>query len=266
MIGYIYKTTNLVNNKCYIGKHESSEYDPSYFGSGKILRRAIDKYGINNFANEIIDTADSYNELNEKEKEYIARYKEQYGSDCYNLAHGGDGGDVFRYQPYEVKEKFVAKMANINKKRCNTKEFKEKISVATKKRYEDKKKRDAHSEKIKKVWSNEELRSNQSKKLKDYYSNHKHDCSFNYIPCVFELKDIKIEFESIKALQQFLIDEYQYNPDRRTFAKLMEMGRMGIPYKPFHKNNIKLQKLNGMLIYKLGKSVETNGDECSRVG
>lgn len=46
----------------------------------------------------------------------------------------------------------------------------------------------------------------------------------------------------------------------------MELGEQGIPYKPFHKNNEKLQRLNGMLIYKLDKSVETSGDECSRVG
>ena len=46
----------------------------------------------------------------------------------------------------------------------------------------------------------------------------------------------------------------------------MELGSQGIPYKPYHRNNVKLQKLNGMLIYKLDKSVETNGDECSHVG
>ena len=68
MIGYIYKTTNKINQKIYIGKHQSSEYDNRYFGSGKILRRAIEKYGIENFANEMIDTADTDEELNQKEK------------------------------------------------------------------------------------------------------------------------------------------------------------------------------------------------------
>lgn len=41
MIGYIYKTTNILNNKIYIGKHSSNTYDPTYFGSGKILKQAI---------------------------------------------------------------------------------------------------------------------------------------------------------------------------------------------------------------------------------
>lgn len=123
-----------------------------------------------------------------------------------------------------------------------------------------------HSDKIKQVWSNSELRSQQSKRLKEYYAHHQHDCSFNYIPCIFKLNDIEKHFESIKDLRQFLIDEYEYNPDRRTFNRLMSMGQQNIPYKPFHKNNEKLQRLNGMLIYKLDKSVETNGDECSHVG
>ncbi len=266
MIGYIYKTTNLINKKCYIGKHQSPEYDAKYFGSGKILRRAIKKYGIENFVNEIIDTANTEEELNDKEKYYIKYYKEYLGKDCYNLANGGDGGDVFKYQSPEEKELFISKMTDINRQRCNTEEFKQKLSKATKERYSNPEERKIHSEKIKKVWSNPKLRRNQSEKLKEYYSNHKHDCSFNYIPCVFKLNDIEIQFDSIKDLREYLIKEYQYNPDRRTFNKLMELGRQGIPYKPFHKNNEKLQRLKGMLIYKIDESVETNGDECSRVG
>lgn len=266
MIGYIYKTTNKINQKIYIGKHQSSEYDDKYFGSGKILRRAIEKYGIENFINEIIDIADTDEELNEKEKHYIKLYKDLYGKNCYNLASGGDGGDVFKYQSLEDKQKFVDKMTAINKKRCNTEEFKNKLSKATSKRYQDISERKLHSEKIREVWSNQDLREEQSKKLKEYYSKNEHDCSFNFISCAFELNDIKITFESIKDLRKYLLEEYQYNPDRRTFNKLMELGKRGIPYRPFHKNNEKLQRLNGMLIYKLDKSVETNGDECSRVG
>jgi hypothetical protein len=34
--GYIYKTTNLLNNRIYIGKHKG-EYNPNYFGSGLII-------------------------------------------------------------------------------------------------------------------------------------------------------------------------------------------------------------------------------------
>lgn len=266
MIGYIYKTTNTINKKIYIGKHQSSEYDDKYFGSGKILKRAIDKYGIENFINEIIDIADTDDELNEKEKYYIKYYKDLYGENCYNLANGGDGGDVFKYQPLENKQHFIDKMTIINKQRCNTEDFKNKLSKATSKRYQDINERKSHSKKAKEVWSDEKLRKEQSDRLKDYYSTHEHDCSFNFISCVFKLNDTIIQFESIKDLRKYLLEEYQYNPDRRTFNRLMELGRQGIPYKPFHKNNEKLRKLSGMLIYKLDKSVETNSDECNCVG
>ena len=42
MFGYIYKTTNLLNNKIYIGQHKSELFDTKYFGSGKILKNAIE--------------------------------------------------------------------------------------------------------------------------------------------------------------------------------------------------------------------------------
>lgn len=266
MIGYIYKTTNLINRKCYIGKHQSAQYDPKYFGSGKILKRAIKKYGIKNFINEIIDIADTEEELNNKEKYYIKYYKDKLGLECYNLAKGGDGGDVFKYQSPEDKQKFINKMTIINKQRCNTEEFKNRMSQVTLQRYSNKKIRELHSKKEKEIWSNPVLRNRHSKILKKYYSQHKHDCSFNNIPCVFELNNIKIEFKSIKDLRDYLIKEYQYNPDRRTFNKLIKLGSMRIPYNPFHKNNIKLQRLKGMLIYKIDKGVETNSDECNCVG
>ena len=43
----IYKTTNLVNGKIYIGKDKYN--NPKYLGSGKILKLAINKYGKGNF-------------------------------------------------------------------------------------------------------------------------------------------------------------------------------------------------------------------------
>lgn len=62
----------------------------------------------------------------------------------------------------------------------------------------------------------------------------------------------------------YIIDRYNYNPDRRTFQKLIKQGKDGIGFKPYHKN--KLQQLIGMKIYKIDDDVETNRDECNGVG
>ena len=49
MIGYIYKTTNKLNNWIYIGQHRSSKFSKSYKGSGKVLIDAFELYGKENF-------------------------------------------------------------------------------------------------------------------------------------------------------------------------------------------------------------------------
>ena len=50
----VYKTTNLLNNKIYIGLHETEDLNDSYLGSGILLKQAIKKYGSNNFKKEIV--------------------------------------------------------------------------------------------------------------------------------------------------------------------------------------------------------------------
>jgi len=43
--GYIYKTTNMINGKIYIGQHKSNNFDLNYIGSGINIKRAIKKFG-----------------------------------------------------------------------------------------------------------------------------------------------------------------------------------------------------------------------------
>lgn len=263
MIGYVYKTTNLLNNRMYIGQHRSPKFDITYYGSGEILKLALKKYGKKNFKVEVLYEADSIEELNQKEIEFIKFYKNKYGDLCYNIAQGGEGGNVLLYKTEEEKLAFVKKMTEINQKRCKTKEFRDAISKATKERYSVKEEREKHSKLLKEIWDNDELKIQQSQKLSGYYKKHEHNCSFNYKRCAFQ-KDGTIQFfDSVKDLRNFLKKEYNYIPDRRTFKKLMENGAKGIPYKAFHKAK---SYLNGMLIYYLDDNVETNGDECNRVG
>jgi hypothetical protein len=87
----IYKITNLVNNKIYIGKHQTSNLNDAYMGSGKYLKRAIEKYGISNFHKEILFVFETEQEMNSKEAELVTR-EFCLLEDSYNLCDGGHGG------------------------------------------------------------------------------------------------------------------------------------------------------------------------------
>ena len=102
---YIYKTTNLINGKIYVGKSEKLiEETQNYYGSGIKLKKAISKYGVENFKKEIIDNAETISELNQKEKYWIKSLNSQERPIGYNIADGGDGGNTGGMSP-EVKAK-----------------------------------------------------------------------------------------------------------------------------------------------------------------
>ena len=87
----IYKTTNLVNGKIYIGKHVTDNIDDGYLGSGSILRRAISKYGVENFQRQVLHVFDTEEEMNAKERELVTEDFVLQESN-YNLNVGGTGG------------------------------------------------------------------------------------------------------------------------------------------------------------------------------
>jgi hypothetical protein len=84
----IYKTTNLLNGKYYVGKDEKN--NPKYLGSGKILKTAITKYGLENFKKEILESCKTKEELNEKEVYWINSLSAITLG--YNITDGGTGG------------------------------------------------------------------------------------------------------------------------------------------------------------------------------
>lgn len=112
MYGYIYITYNKINGKIYIGQRKG-EYDKSYYGSGKYLKRAIEKYGVENFENRIIQWCKTKEELNEKEKYWIAKYncnaRNKFG---YNIASGGSNGNIYEYMTDERKLEVKLKISN----------------------------------------------------------------------------------------------------------------------------------------------------------
>lgn len=105
---FIYMTINLITNEKYIGKHYGFE-DDSYLGSGKILQRAILKYGKENFKREILYISQNAEENNQKEKEFIKAYNAIKDKNFYNIAEGGDGGDIFHTLPLEQQKQLREK-------------------------------------------------------------------------------------------------------------------------------------------------------------
>lgn len=83
----IYKITNKINSQTYIGKHQTNDLNDDYFGSGKLLKRAIKKHGLENFTKEILFVFDNEIEMNYKERELV-----EVGPNSYNLCEGGKGG------------------------------------------------------------------------------------------------------------------------------------------------------------------------------
>lgn len=95
MYGYVYKTTNKLNGKIYIGKKKSTKMCHEYFGSGIGIQAAINKYGKENFSVEMLQCADSLVELNNLEKYWIEKLNSRNSKIGYNIAPGGDGGVVW---------------------------------------------------------------------------------------------------------------------------------------------------------------------------
>jgi group I intron endonuclease len=110
---FIYKTTNLLSGKYYIGMHSTDNLNDGYMGSGKRLRRSLNKYGIENHKVEILEFVNSRKELIEKEKE-IVNLNEIAKEECMNITVGGEGGFIS-----EVGYKKGAKKMNeiINKRK-----------------------------------------------------------------------------------------------------------------------------------------------------
>lgn len=105
--GYIYETTNMINGKKYIGQHKSNTFDPSYHGSGIVLKNAFKKYGIDNFNTIMLEVAFSKDELNQLEKKYILQNNAIHSDKYYNIHIGGTGGNTKEGYSYEQYQDYL---------------------------------------------------------------------------------------------------------------------------------------------------------------
>ena len=99
----IYKITNNINGRYYIGRHATTNINDSYMGSGIGIKNAVNKYGVENFTKEIIAESTSAENLWELEKQIV---NDDIVNDkmSYNVAYGGknyiDGLKRYDYQKF----------------------------------------------------------------------------------------------------------------------------------------------------------------------
>lgn len=91
---YLYKITNNVNGKFYIGVHKTDNPNDDYMGSGLLIKKAIQKYGVESFTKEILETFISSDAAYTREKEIVNEDLVER-DDVYNLSIGGNGSFHF---------------------------------------------------------------------------------------------------------------------------------------------------------------------------
>lgn len=97
---YFYKTTNLINNKCYYGSGTKKIYN----GSGKTLKKAILKYGKDNFITEKLRFFSTRKEAFDFEERFLRLFDIANNPNCYNIINRGSGGNRIDYTTEKSNE------------------------------------------------------------------------------------------------------------------------------------------------------------------
>jgi hypothetical protein len=109
---YVYETKNLINGKKYIGVSVTNSNSENYLGSGTLLKRAIKKYGVQNFSKTILKYFDTEKSAREYERKLISELNAIEDDGYYNLVAGGYGGGV-RKHPVTIETR--KKISNSHK-------------------------------------------------------------------------------------------------------------------------------------------------------
>jgi len=161
---YIYKTTNILSGKFYIGKRVYRKRDDDwYLGSGVYLNRAIKKHGRENFKKEILEWCDDKSHLCEREIYWIKHFDSTNPKIGYNLSLGGEGGNV--------GEEAYVKIGKKLRGRKKPKGFGEKISKALKGKSKSKNHVDNVAKAIRGKKKSKEIVKQMSETTKKLYEN-----------------------------------------------------------------------------------------------
>ncbi|MBN1803039.1 MAG: hypothetical protein JW891_16130 [Candidatus Lokiarchaeota archaeon] len=187
--GYIYRITNDINGKVYIGKVECERFgeedplegrfgehvniaeklqkkrdnNPSEKFYGTHLNNAINYYGVEKFNIEMIDNAQSLEELNSKEKHHIKEHDSMDPNKGYNMREGGEGG---RLHPDTIE-----KLREISLDKWQDEKYREKVLESLKDAMSDPTYHKNMSEAITNKWQDEKYREKQEKERQERIQN-----------------------------------------------------------------------------------------------
>ena len=188
---YVYKTTNTINDKIYIGVHGSEDIEnDDYTGSGTAFKEAIEYHGVENFNREILFEFDTMEEALKEEKSIVTKEFIEYETN-YNLAVGGQGPPNVNSQTRQkmsesAKKRFqdpeqydilvenrkknavdpvvLKKISEANKKAWKDPEYRKRATEAIRERSKDPEYRKGMSERTKKLWQDPEYREKMSRR------------------------------------------------------------------------------------------------------
>jgi hypothetical protein len=87
---FVYITTNLINNKKYVGDHSTNNIEnDNYLGSGRLFSKKIKEYGKQNFKREILEFFDTKQEAFDAQEKYIKLYETHISQHGYNINYKG---------------------------------------------------------------------------------------------------------------------------------------------------------------------------------
>jgi len=94
MVGFIYITENIINNKKYIGRKKYRKGWEKYLGSSKLLKEDIVRYGLSSFKRTILQECNTFDELVKAEIKWQEIYKVKEDPNFYNLTYATEGFDT----------------------------------------------------------------------------------------------------------------------------------------------------------------------------
>lgn len=219
IFGIIYKTTNLINGKVYIGQtiKKLSERKTKHYYDAKnnntYFSRALIKYGFENFGWEIIDCAElDSDELNYLEEYWIKFYNSNDARCGYNLTKGGSGCSGYKFE-FSFNNEF-------NNSNCNKALIIDEILPLLKEdltftEIAKKLKTEKRSIERRLKWFDKDLYREYKEKQKIlYFSKNKGKNHTNYIDiCDIELKEIKQKIIDNNYKTKEVFEEYPYRKE-----------------------------------------------------